>query len=1285
MSLPRPSGIKPPSSNASRIGRPSGLPTPRSHTPVGGVSANPGATPSRALSALAKSARGVGLAPQHADRYAQKAIQAVGTGPQPPSEDGSASSQGAVPLAAPVDDFKIGDRIWVSGTKPGVIAFLGETQFAPGEWAGVVLDEPIGKNDGSVMGIRYFQCEAKRGVFSRVSKLSHTCQAPSRPVSQASSETPSFATPARTPSTGGGGGGPDTRLTLAPATNGTSTTAPSSSIPARPSSRLGMSASKQLSTSSSSLHKAAPATGPAHSGGAGVTTMKLPGTMPGGVKVGDRVLVSGSKPGVLRYIGETDFAKGVWAGVELDEPYGKNDGAVAGKRYFDCKPMHGLFAPVHKISRAGGSATSTPSPHSRPLMSTSLRASRERSGSQESVSSLSSTASSVSRSRASKTGQRPSTLNLTATTAALQKALKEKEEHIEQLLRERDLERSEVARAAAHVDEAEGKMSSMKTEQDRLRMDAEEQINKYRTALSDLENEKTELMAFLEEEKRKVEDLQFQLEEEALKDESDGKGSAASELQMKELERQAKKEKDRADALEKDLHELKSKVENQQKVISEADSSQTVYLDQIEDLTYKLTQAEAKLKDHETSRLEDGAKTSQVSIELAEKTSRVRELEEELAQQKRELSGMSQELSDLRDELNSSNNKRIKQEDQIQELTSKLKQVEEEHKTMLDELRNANSNSADLQRQLSASKTKADELASDRAKLEEQISELMRNSGDSSSQLAALNTQLSEKNRKLEDLQNDLSSYSQSLAKAEEANQGLREEKDREIKEMSASHETRLSRLQDELKEMNTTVEKSKAKLTQLTESHEAEKKEAQERREAEVEELQQQLRNTKNELTAQQDKTTAHKQLLDKITTERDAMQHEKGQMEKRMKRAEEEKSIASQELIAANVEVASLKEKADKAQGGTTELQDKLEKLSLELEYATKLKEEVEKGAEEEKTLRTATSEERDSLQKEVLALKMETQKKDIHLEELQKELEKFQNESSKQREELMLKSQTEAEMLTQELESLRTSLKESQEEVESQEFQMAELQAQVEQSKALENERDLLDKEKAQLLVEKDTLEAKCRGFMNELEKQSQKADSLDSDLRTLRLSEGALQRENSSLEEKVARLEGDLNRAKTLAAEAETKAAAVADSMSGDAAYHQLKEEVSSAHSQVEFLNSVIVELQKKNSDLEMRLSAMEDSGIHTNGDFGVAGDHIEMENSPPTHSRAPPRFFCDICDMFDLHDTEDCPKQAMSSSPEPTRYHGDARKARAYCEICEVFDHWTTDCDDEQTF
>lgn len=42
------------------------------------------------------------------------------------------------------DSFIVGDRVWVGGTKPGVIAFIGETQFGPGDWAGVVLDEPIG-------------------------------------------------------------------------------------------------------------------------------------------------------------------------------------------------------------------------------------------------------------------------------------------------------------------------------------------------------------------------------------------------------------------------------------------------------------------------------------------------------------------------------------------------------------------------------------------------------------------------------------------------------------------------------------------------------------------------------------------------------------------------------------------------------------------------------------------------------------------------------------------------------------------------------------------------------------------------------------------------------------------------------------------------------------------------------------------------------------------------------------------------------------------------------------
>ena len=60
------------------------------------------------------------------------------------------------------------------------------------------------------------------------------------------------------------------------------------------------------------------------------------GVEDGDLTIGDQVQissVSGYRIGTLQFIGTTEFAKGTWCGIELNEASGKNDGAVAGTRY----------------------------------------------------------------------------------------------------------------------------------------------------------------------------------------------------------------------------------------------------------------------------------------------------------------------------------------------------------------------------------------------------------------------------------------------------------------------------------------------------------------------------------------------------------------------------------------------------------------------------------------------------------------------------------------------------------------------------------------------------------------------------------------------------------------------------------------------------------------------------------------------------------------------------------------------------------------------------------------
>ena len=141
-----------------------------------------------------------------------------------------------------------------------------------------------------------------------------------------------------------------------------------------------------------------------------------------------RLINIAAMPLFSRFMGATEFAAGEWAGVELDTATGKNDGTVGEKRYFECRPKFGLFAPMHKVTKSPSNRMRKIS-QSGSLAGTPHKLCRQRSDLSD-TSMVSTTSSKMTPAAASK----KRSISSIQAPERLKSALKEKEQQIEQLV-----------------------------------------------------------------------------------------------------------------------------------------------------------------------------------------------------------------------------------------------------------------------------------------------------------------------------------------------------------------------------------------------------------------------------------------------------------------------------------------------------------------------------------------------------------------------------------------------------------------------------------------------------------------------------------------------------------------------------------------------------------------------------------------------------------------------------------------------------------------------------------
>ncbi|XP_063675637.1 CAP-Gly domain-containing linker protein 1-like isoform X20 [Bolinopsis microptera] len=1142
-----------------------------------------------------------------------------------------------------MNPLKVGTRVKTKDTKlEGTVRFCGEPQFASGIWVGVELDTENGKNDGEVKGVRYFQCEPQHGLFCKPDKLNRIKEPAMRPI--------------RTPSN--------------------------------------------------------------------VNVSKVNYEAKFGLRIGGRCIVNETKEGTLLFVGLTQFAKGVWAGVALDTDDGKNDGSVKGERYFTCDPGFGLFSQAAKIKMIDSPLSSTTSlssfdtprkasvnnngeevmkpdfinrtPASTPGIKSSLSGllsksrdennkNRDIESMQKNIGDLQQRLSEVT-SPTTKNGpaipSTPSTrLNSTSSNHS-----PDQYEQLKQLHEESEKARNDLAEKVkasenekltfearlAEVAEAADKEKSglnFKLEQQNkeivvLKSNNSSQISKLQDEINNLE---TELAISLD----KIGDY----ESSALQNDNSGE-IAMNQEQIAELQAELKKINHAIDQDQSKIAHLESELsdalllsETLQSDINQMTASQDGAAGQFSTAQSRIKELEAQLADATSSLSDYKSNSDSCTADFVAEREINKELSEELESFKQQSSDLDNEIFSMRSAhesyVQSSDNKLSKLEDQLQEEGQTLAKLRSE----LSEL--SSSSSSDkihleqkLQDSLNSISRLQEQAARDAARISDLDNMLSSAESDGSSELIVAHKKISElenvlKERKtasdveLREVNDTVTELRVELSREKQLASEQLEIGNKKCKDLQVSYDQ--IQMERSMEQIQTEKEIGELQL-QLAETDKLRSDNS--RLNNNINTLQTQLSTLQTKCDNLQDSNKGISRLQDQMESERTEHANLVASLENNIDELETRLAIANNDK-AAQSEMSAKNEAVMQAQ--ITSLERETERLREQLvEQEVKAEERITKLEAQLGEIATISTE------------------KTAEIAELREELDGCKDQLNDS--ELQLRD------LAEEYDSKRVELEGSQATVTELESHMKHL---TDEKRVLSSELLTITKELGELKIKTN------RQSDEEIENLHKQINNLTEENDMLKLDFQEKNAEFDDLTMEVTNLR-------------EISETAFTEIKKNELQFTTSVKKLKTTEIQLDEALGRMRDLQCKINDLEEEV-VRERSRTHEleqrlNSPPVMSFENIDnlsnISSSPPITAPGfiPNRVFCDNCDVFDEHDTENCPVEfddySLEVEDEVDRgvspggiRHGGLRglSGRPYCTVCEMFGHTAAECEDDMTF